>query len=153
MIKNWMRFTTVIMGWVKDEIPSTKLPARSERNMAIESGEKLIRQYNCQGCHSIDGDGGAIQPTVASWLREIADEATSETGYCLSFAPPMLDTEGRKVQPDWLLNFFKNPTMIRPNLAVRMPTYKMMSDDNWNTIIKYFQLKDGQTLSYENPIK
>jgi len=143
---------TVIMGWVKDEIPVTKLPAKNERNMAIAAGEKIIRQYNCQGCHLIDGDGGAIQPTVASWLGEIADEATSEDrGIVLSFAPPMLDTEGRKVQPDWLLKFFKNPTMIRPNLAVRMPTFDMMSDDDWNAIIKYFQLKDGQTLPYENP--
>ncbi|MEA1881931.1 MAG: c-type cytochrome [Candidatus Marinimicrobia bacterium] len=144
--------TTVIMGWVKDEIPATKLPPKNERNLAIAGGEKLIRQFNCQGCHSIDGDGGAIQPTIASWLAEIADEANSEDrGIVLSFAPPMLDTEGRKIQPDWLLKFFKNPTMIRPNLAVRMPTFKMMSDDNWNTIIKYFQLKDGQTLPYENP--
>ena len=144
--------TTVIMGWVKDEIPSTKLPVKNERNIAIAAGEKLIRQYNCQGCHAIDGDGGAIKPTIASWLGDIADEATSEDrGIVLSFAPPMLDTEGRKVQPDWLLKFFKEPTMIRPNLAVRMPTFKMMTDDNWNTIIKYFQLKDGQTLPYENP--
>lgn len=144
--------TTVIMGWVKDEIPPSKLPARNERNIAIEAGEKLIRQYNCQGCHAIDGDGGAIQPTVASWLGEIADEATSEDrGIVLSFAPPMLDTEGRKVQPDWLLKFLKNPTMIRPNLAARMPTFSMVSDEDWNSIIKYFQLKDGQTLPYENP--
>ena len=144
--------TTVIMGWVKDEIPTTKLPARNERNIAIEAGEKLIRQYNCQGCHAIDGDGGAIQPTIASWIGDIADETNAEDrGIVLSFSPPMLDTEGRKVQPDWLLKFFKNPTMIRPNLAVRMPTFKMMSDDDWNSIIKYFQLKDGQTLPYENP--
>ena len=143
---------TVIMGWVKDEIPSTKLPASDERNLAIAAGEKLIAQYNCQGCHSIDGDGAAILPTVASWLGEIADETTAEdNSLVLSFAPPMLDTEGKKVQPDWLFKFFKTPTMIRPNLQVRMPSFTMISDDDWNTIIKYFQLKDGQTNSYEDP--
>ena len=143
---------TVIMGWVKDEIPSTKLPVSDERNLAIAAGEKLITQYNCQGCHSIDGKGAAILPTVASWLGEIADETTAEdNSLVLSFAPPMLDTEGKKVQPDWLFNFFKNPTMVRPNLQVRMPSFTMISDNEWNTIIKYFQLKDGQTNPYENP--
>jgi cytochrome c2 len=143
---------TVIMGWVKDEIPSTKLPVSDERNLAIAAGEKLITQYNCQGCHSIDGNGAAILPTVASWLEEIADETTAEdNSLVLSFAPPMLDTEGKKVQPDWLFKFFKNPTMIRPNLQVRMPSFTMISDNDWNTIIKYFQLKDGQTNPYENP--
>ena len=143
---------TVIMGWVKDEIASTKLPVSDERNLAIAAGEKLITQYNCQGCHSIDGKGAAILPTVASWLGEIADETTAEdNSLVLSFAPPMLDTEGKKVQPDWLFNFFKNPTMVRPNLQVRMPSFTMISDNEWNTIIKYFQLKDGQTNPYENP--
>ncbi len=66
------------MGWVKDEIPTTNFPERNERNIAIEAGEKLIRQYNCQGCHAIDGDGGAIQPTIASWIGDIADETNAE---------------------------------------------------------------------------
>ncbi|MBC8346117.1 MAG: c-type cytochrome [Candidatus Marinimicrobia bacterium] len=143
---------TVIMGLVKDEIPPSKLPNRTQRNIALEAGQILVDQYNCKGCHPIDGDGGAIQPTIASWLSEIADDATAEDkSLVLSFSPPILDTEGQKVQPDWLFKFFKNPSMIRPNLQVRMPNFEMISDEDWNTIIKYFQLKDGQTIPYEAP--
>jgi len=142
---------TVIMGFVKDEIPTNKLPARTTRNLIVEEGERLIQTYNCKGCHPIDGDGGAIQPTVAEWLGDIADQTTREdVSIVKSFSPPLLNSEGRKIQPEWLFNFFKKPTMIRPNLQVRMPSYKMISDEEWNKIIKYFQYKDGQLLAYEH---
>jgi len=144
---------TVIMGFVKDEIPSTKLPERTTRNLIVEEGERLLQTYNCKGCHSIDGDGGSIKPSVANWLSLIADQVTAEDASLVqSFSPPMLDTEGRKIQPDWLYKFFKNPIMIRPNLQTRMPTFSMISDEDWNKIIKYFQYKDGQMLAYENKI-
>ena len=145
---------TVILGFVKDDIPSTKLPARTTRNLIVEEGERLIQTYNCKGCHPIDGDGGAIRPTVAKWLGEIADQSASEdVGLVQSFSPPMLDTEGRKIQPDWLFDFFKEPNMIRPNLQVRMPTFSMISNEDWNKIIKYFQYKDGQLMAYEHKIQ
>ena len=143
---------TALIGFVKDEIPESKIPERNERNIAIEAGEELIRIYNCLGCHIIDDKGGAIRPTIATWLGDIAGASSAEDASLIqSFSPPILDTEGRKVQPEWLFNFLNHPTMIRPNLQVRMPTYAMISDEDWNKIIKYFQLKDGQTLAYENP--
>ena len=143
---------TALIGFVKDEIPESKIPERNERNLAIEAGEELIRIYNCLGCHTIDGEGGAIRPTIATWLGDIAGSSSAEDASLIqSFAPPILDTEGRKVQPEWLFDFLNHPTMIRPNLQVRMPTYAVISDEDWNKIIKYFQLKDGQTLAYENP--
>jgi cytochrome c2 len=143
---------TALIGFVKDEIPESKIPERNERNLAIEAGEELIRIYNCLGCHTIDGEGGAIRPTIVAWLEGIAGASSAEDASLIqSFAPPILDTEGRKVQPEWLFNFLNRPTMIRPNLQVRMPTYEVISDKDWNKIIKYFQLKDGQTLAYENP--
>jgi cytochrome c2 len=40
--------------------------------------------------------------------------------------------------------------MIRPQLQVRMPSFDF-SDEEWNTIIEYFQQKDGQSLTYELP--
>ena len=143
---------TALIGFVKDEIPESKIPERNERNLAIEAGEELIRIYNCLGCHTIDGEGGAIRPTIATWLGDIAGASSAEDASLIqSFAPPILDTEGRKVQPEWLFDFLNHPTMIRPNLQVRMPTFAVISDEDWNKIIKYFQLKDGQTLAYENP--
>ena len=144
---------TVIMGFVKDEIPSTKLPERTTRNIIVEEGERLIQTYNCKGCHLIDGDGGSIKLSVANWLSIIADQTSAEDASLVqSFSPPMLDTQGRKIQPDWLFNFFKDPKMIRPNLQVRMPTFSMISDEDWNKLIKYFQYKDDQMLAYENEL-
>ncbi|RMF68640.1 MAG: hypothetical protein D6743_03095 [Calditrichaeota bacterium] len=106
---------------------------------ALEKGRRLVRKYNCIGCHIIEGEGGFIRPTlVAAFKRHgrAEDEA-------LSFAPPDLVGEGRKVQPDWLFEFLKNPTTkIRPWLTVRMPTFGF-TDEEVNTIIEYFQALEG----------
>lgn len=141
--------TTVLLGFVSDEIPATKLPPRTTRNLVVEEGQRLIQTFNCKGCHLIDGDGGAITPTVATWLGEVGGSAaTEDQGLVQSFAPPPLDGEGRRVQPRWLYNFFLDPVMIRPNLQVRMPSFRM-DDEDRNRIIKYFQYKDDQLLAYE----
>ena len=59
-----------------------------------------------------------------------------------SFSPPLLNTQGRKTQPQWLLNWFKNVSMIRPHLQVRMPSFDY-TDEEWNDLISYFQQKDN----------
>ena len=142
---------TVIMGSVKDEIPSTKLPEVNAKQLAVVAGEQLLQTNNCKGCHKIDGDGGAIWPSTADWIREVADETNAEDmSIVQSFSPPLLDTQGRKTQPEWLLNWFKDVTMIRPHLQVRMPSFDF-TDEEWNTIIEYFQQKDEQSLAYEIP--
>lgn len=141
---------TVIMGLVKEDIPASKLPERSTKYLIVEEGERLIQTYNCKGCHQIDGDGGTISSSISDWLTEIADENTgNDRSLVQSFSPPKLDTEGKRVQPNWLFNFFQGPTMIRPNLQVRMPSFNSISDADWNKIIKYFQYKDNQMLAYE----
>jgi len=142
---------TLIMGSVKDEIPSTKLPEINEKNLALVAGEQFIQTNNCKGCHKIDGDGGAIWDATSEWLAEVADQTNAEDmSIVQSFSPPLLDTQGRKTQPEWLLNWFKNISMIRPNLQVRMPSFDY-TDEEWNTLIEYFQQKDGQALAYELP--
>lgn len=142
---------TVLLGFVNDDIPASKLPPRTARNLMVEDGERLIQTYNCKGCHEIDGEGGAIIPTIKEWLSEIGGSSAAEDANIVqSFAAPLLDTEGRKVQAEWLFNFFKKPLMIRPNLQLRMPSFSMISDDDWNKFIKYFQFKDGQLLAHES---
>ena len=106
---------------------------------AIEKGRRLIRQYNCIGCHIIEGEGGFIRPTLVEAFKKQGrsqDEA-------ISFAPPDLIGEGKKVQPDWLFEFLKNPiTSIRPWLNVRMPTFEL-NDDEVNQLVEYFQALEG----------
>jgi len=99
----------------------------------IFEGRKLIRDNNCQGCHIIDGFGGQIAQNYRA----------------PEYAPPNLNTEGAKVQPDWLFNFFHNPTIIRPNLQVRMPSFNL-TDEDWNAIIRAFQHSDNDLMAFES---
>ena len=59
--------TTALLGFVT-EVPEAKIVARSPRNLAIERGQQLVRTFNCQGCHLVENEGGAIQPSVKEWL-------------------------------------------------------------------------------------
>ena len=60
-----------------------------------------------------------------------------------------LNTQGVKVQSDWLFDFFDNPHMIRPNMEVRMPTFNF-SDKQWNSVIKALQHMENHSLSFES---
>ena len=142
---------TLIMGLVKDEIPPTKLPEKTPQYLAVTKGEQFIHTNNCLGCHKLDDEGGAIWPATADWLREVADNTNAEDmSLVQSFSPPLLNTQGRKTQPQWLLNWFKNVSMIRPHLQVRMPSFDY-TDEEWNDLISYFQQKDNLDLIYEDP--
>jgi len=142
---------TLIMGLVKDEIPPSKLPEKSPSYLAIAKGEQFIHTNNCLGCHKLDDEGGAIWPSTAEWLKVVADGTNAEDmSLVQSFSPPLLNTQGRKTQPQWLLKWFKDVTMVRPHLAARMPSFDY-TDEEWNKIISYFQYKDGQSLKYEDP--
>ena len=142
---------TLIMGLVKDEIPESKLPEKTPKYLATTAGERFVHTNNCLGCHKLDVEGGAIWPSTAMWLEEIAGSENSEDmSIVQSFSPPLLNTQGQKVQPEWLLNWFQNISMIRPHLQVRMPSYDFTHEE-WNSVISYFQSKDGLSLKYENP--
>jgi mono/diheme cytochrome c family protein len=94
---------------------------------ALVDGQRLVSRYNCTGCHVIDGRGGDI--------RRLYEKKPTE-------APPNLLGEGRKVQADWLFDFLKSPTPIRPWLAVRMPTFGL-DDGETYTAVHYFEGLDG----------
>lgn len=142
---------TLIMGLVNDEIPESKLPEKTPAFVAVSKGEQFIHTNNCLGCHKIDGEGGAIWPSTAKWLKEVADQTNAEDmSLVQSFSPPLLNTQGQKTQPQWLLNWFKNISMVRPHLQARMPSFDY-TDEEWNKVIAYFQYKDKLSLTYENP--
>ena len=60
-------------------------------------------------------------------------------------APPYLRPEGSKVQEEWLHDFLKKPSTIRPWLTIRMPTFGL-SDAEITTISAYFLGLHNQTL-------
>lgn len=74
---------------------------------SLETGRLLVEVYGCRGCHRLEGRGGAI----AEFFER------------KSFAPPTLEGEGARVQTSWLVEFLQRPSVLRPWLQVRMPTY------------------------------
>lgn len=93
----------------------------------VIAGQKLVAQYNCLGCHEVQGYGGDINPHID------VEKGSKLTQYY----PPSLDWVGVKIRPEWLYNFLENPEPYRPQVNVRMPTFKF-SNDELNTLMKYF---------------
>ena len=144
---------TALAGFVETDPENTLIVPRTPRNLRIEQGQQLVRQMNCQGCHVIEDDGGAIVERVADWLerfegRDAADAAALAT----SFAPPNLLGEGSKVQTDWLFAFFHEPSTIRPWLRVRMPSYDM-SAGRRNDLIAYFTALDDAAYPFAEAVE
>ena len=77
---------------VPAQLPCRTRPGASQR---VVLGRRVVARYNCVGCHVIEGEGGAIRAFYQ-------DTPT--------MAPPILNGEGAKVQPDWLFGFLKSPS-------------------------------------------
>ena len=125
--------TTAILGFNNNKFSSTMLIENLVDDKNVFKGYSLIQSYNCQGCHIIDDFGGQIVDLLGQ-----------------DYGPPNLNTQGIKTQPDWLYSFFKNPITIRPNLQVRMPSFTMFSDDDWNSLIGSLQHLENHKLSFES---
>jgi len=97
-----------------------------------QSGRLTAEQYNCAGCHVLEGQRGDIRSVIGS----------------VGFSPPNLNTEGKKVQSDWLFKFLSGPTPIRPWLKVRMPTFHL-SDSEKTVVVNYFQALEEYTQAYD----
>ena len=126
---------TALLGFNEDKIGSDLLAETHIPDRQIYDGNKLIINNNCQGCHIIDGIGGHIAENYSG----------------PEYAPPNLNTEGSKVQPEWLFEWFHNPYYVRPNLQVRMPSFDL-EDEEWNAIIKAFQYKDDDLLDFASDL-
>ena len=123
--------TTAVLSFNADKVGEPLLAHLKEPDI-VKNGHRLVKQYNFQGCHQIANRGGQLVNIIGA----------------PEYAPPNLNSEGRKAQPDWLLSFFNNPSIIRPNLQVRMPSFHQIPDKEWNTIIRYFQYIDSEKISY-----
>jgi len=140
--------TTAILGFVKERPAPSKSKPRTAENLYIEEGQKLVREFNCQACHIMEGEGGAIQPMVTQWLITFDNRDESEAqAITTGFSPPNLIGEGKKVHADWLFNFLHQPETIRPWLKVRMPTYKFNAE-HLNALVKYFSALDKQEFPF-----
>ena len=103
-------------------LPSYQRPF-DKRQQEIEAGRRLTVQYNCVQCHLLEERGGYL---LANFEQEPA------------LGPPLLpESQGAKVQEQWLHGFLRNPTTIRPWVQIRMPTFNL-TDGEISKIQKYF---------------
>ena len=112
----------VLAGFRDRRIPTRYLADHSARTVQVADGRRLMHQYNCIGCHEIEGRGG--------FIRKYYQESPT-------FAPPILNGEGEKVQSPWLFSFLKAPVPIRPWLKLRMPTFGF-SDQDDHMLVAFF---------------
>ncbi len=106
-----------------------------------EKGRDLVRFYDCQGCHSLDGKVGEIR-SLPVYNGDSPDQGPR-------FAPPVLTGEGAKTQPPWLFSFLKSPSKLRPHLQVRMPTFGL-PDSEATAIVAMFSAFDGADYPYHD---
>ncbi|HUT52661.1 MAG TPA: c-type cytochrome [bacterium] len=91
------------------------------------AGARLLREYNCRGCHLIEGQGGDVRLLIRD----------------PGLVPPDLTGEGAKIQPAWLFQFLKQPVTLRPWLKMRMPTFGF-TDLQANLLVRYFMARSRE---------
>jgi mono/diheme cytochrome c family protein len=123
-----------ILGQVSDYVPLQGQRRMIGGEEVASKSFKTLAKYNCQGCHKIDGVGGAI-------LEAYEDK---------NEGPPQLNKEGFRVQTEWLNYFLNNVHPIRPWLKVRMPSYHFSSEER-NDVLSYFQGMAGQQTYVDLP--
>jgi len=143
---------TALMGFVDTTSVERKKMPRTTRNLHLEAGQKVVHLYNCQGCHVIEGDGGTIRPTLKEWLVKYDNRTDAEADALVpSFSPPNLVGEGKKVHTEWLFHFLHEPTVIRPWLKARMPTFNFNAT-RLNALVKYFNELDREEFPFTESV-
>jgi cytochrome c2 len=98
---------------------------QDSRRQDIQNGWWVIKKYNCMGCH-------VLQPGQRISAYNNAGEPVMVTGSVLSslpfyattkdYLPPMLTSEGARVDPDWLMKFLKDPSLMQPGEKPMTPS-------------------------------
>ncbi len=121
--------TTLLLGSMGAE--GANVPAslfynpQDSRRQDIQNGWWVIKKYNCMGCHVLQpgqtisaynnaGEPKMVQGSVLSSLPMYATEK--------DFLPPMLTSEGARVDPEWLMRFLKDPSLMQANEKPLMPS-------------------------------
>ena len=125
-----------VLGFTKASVRDTRKAAQTARAAHVAAGRKLIIEYNCQGCHLIEGKGHAI--------RGALEDA--------ALLPPNLAAQGARVQADWLFEFLHDPSRVtlRPWLGVRMPTFGF-DDEQVNALVTYFESREERDSFLSRP--
>lgn len=142
---------TAILSLTKEQIPLAAQRQLSAEDRLVERGRRLVRDFNCQGCHQIGDKGGSIRAVVEDQLEKSGGDALQAQ----ALSPPMLWNEksrigeGARVHTDWLHGFLGDPSnQVRPWLLLRMPSFEF-SEEQLNTLSQYFAAQDRVPYPYE----
>jgi cytochrome c551/c552 len=133
--------TTFLLGSTDPTLPQEYMYKPADQRAAIQKGWWIVTKYNCIGCHQI----GIGQKSVLMGLPQFQGENKQNL-------PPVLTSEGARVNPEWLKSFLANPALstsdvnrngIRSYLKVRMPTF-FLSDDEIRTLVLFFEAMSSQ---------
>jgi mono/diheme cytochrome c family protein len=125
--------TTFVLSLTEEQVPLEMQKRLTTEEQKVEKGRTLVKKLNCSGCHTLDGHEGGIR-------KAMQDD--------LGAAPPIIEGEGAKVKEEWLHAFLHHPTVIRPWLTYRMPTFNF-SDEELKTLVEYFAYQAHQEVSYK----
>jgi mono/diheme cytochrome c family protein len=118
-----IRLVRMFLASLRKDVPLAAYQKQYDRRLQeIEAGRRLAVRYNCLQCHTLEERGGY-------YLANFEEPALGP--------PPLPESQGAKVQEQWLHGFLKNPSTIRPWLQVRMPTFQF-TDNEIAVIQKYF---------------
>jgi len=121
----------IFLGGHSDKKINPKyLPSVAAQEATLKRGREVVSYYNCNGCHTFDGRDGAVRRYYEQNIEN---------------APPILLSEGKKLQPEWFFDFIMKPMRLRPWLDIRMPTFGLNSEEA-SAIVNYFGALDGYDL-------
>ncbi len=140
--------TTFLLGSVDPIFPPEYMYKPSDQRHDIQEGWWIVSKYNCMGCHQI-----------RVGQKSVLQDLSMYQGEDKSNLPPMLTSEGARVDPNWLQRFLANPPLsttdvhrngVRSYLQVRMPTFSF-SDDEIQKLVRFFAAMSSQVQPYIPP--
>jgi cytochrome c2 len=136
---------TFLLGSVDQQLPAEYKYKPGDARKDIQEGWWIITKYNCMGCHQVHvGQQSALQ-TLPQYQGENKVNL-----------PPILISEGARVDPNWLAQFLENPAQsatdtnrngVRSYLQVRMPTFSF-SPDEIQKLVRFFGAMSAQAQPY-----
>ncbi|HEV3260184.1 MAG TPA: hypothetical protein VG013_25230, partial [Gemmataceae bacterium] len=87
--------------------------------------------------------GGTFADLMVGYQMKARGQQFPDAKKARASLPPQLFREGERTRPDWLYQFLRNPTIIRPENAMllRMPRFNL-SDEEFMALVNYFNAVD-----------
>lgn len=121
--------TTLLLGSMGAE--GANVPASlfynppDSRRQDIQNGWWVIKKYNCMGCHVLQPGQQISAYNNAAAPQLVPGTVLNSLPFYQSqkeYLPPPLTSEGARVDPDWLMKFLKDPSLMQAGEKPPMPS-------------------------------